>query len=120
MASPEQIGHVLPQLEISWQHQGVPIKAHLDFVLVWGAPVNAIRILEVKSTDKLPTSPHAERQDLPQQLGEIIAIELANNSAESAGDALTVAVEGTRHAHHLLNKSPNTNRDTCYPKQSQG
>lgn len=50
--------HVLPQLEISWQHQGVPIKAHLDFVLVWGAPVNAIRILEVKSTDKLPCTPH--------------------------------------------------------------
>ena len=50
--------HVLPQLEIKWQHQGVPIKAHLDFVLVWGAPVNAIRILEVKSTDKLPASPH--------------------------------------------------------------
>ena len=50
--------HVLPQLEINWQHQGVPIKAHLDFVLVWGAPVNAIRILEVKSTDKLPALPH--------------------------------------------------------------
>ena len=50
--------HVLSQLEISWQHQGVPIKAHLDFVLVWGAPVNAIRILEVKSTDKLPDTPH--------------------------------------------------------------
>ena len=50
--------HVLPQLEITWQHQGVPIKAHLDFVLVWSAPVNAIRILEVKSTDKLPASPH--------------------------------------------------------------
>ncbi len=50
--------YVLPQLEINWQYQGVPIKAHLDFVLVWGAPVNAIRILEVKSTDKLPASPH--------------------------------------------------------------
>ena len=50
--------HVLPQLEIIWQHQGVPIKAHLDFVLVWGAPINAIRILEVKSTDKLPDTPH--------------------------------------------------------------
>ena len=50
--------HILPQLEINWQYQGVPIKAHLDFVLVWGAPVNAIRILEVKSTDKLPASPH--------------------------------------------------------------
>ena len=44
---------------------------------------------------------HAEVQDLPQQLGEIMAIELANNSAESAGDALTVAVEGTRHATPL-------------------
>jgi len=50
--------YMLPQLEINWQHQGVPIKAHLDFVLVWGAPVNAIRILEVKSTDKLPGTPH--------------------------------------------------------------
>ena len=50
--------YMLPQLEINWQHQGVPIKAHLDFVLVWGAPVNAIRILEVKSTDKLPDTPH--------------------------------------------------------------
>ena len=50
--------YVLPQLEINWQYQGVSIKAHLDFVLVWGAPVNAIRILEVKSTDKLPASPH--------------------------------------------------------------
>ncbi|WP_291441333.1 hypothetical protein [Desulfovibrio sp.] len=50
--------HVLAQLEISWQHQGVPIKAHLDFVLVWGAPVNAIRILEVKSTSRLPDTSH--------------------------------------------------------------
>lgn len=55
----ESLGmHVLPQLEITWQHQGVPIKAHLDFVLVWSTPVNAIRILEVKSTDKLPDTPH--------------------------------------------------------------
>ena len=55
----ESLGlHVLPQLEITWQHQGVPIKAHLDFVLVWGAPINAIRILEVKSTDKLPDTPY--------------------------------------------------------------
>ncbi|MDY0258909.1 MAG: hypothetical protein RBR41_04490 [Desulfovibrio sp.] len=50
--------HVLPQLEINWQHQGVPIKAHLNFVRIWGAPVNAIRILEVKSTDKLSDTPH--------------------------------------------------------------
>ncbi|MGV6994627.1 cobaltochelatase CobT-related protein [Desulfovibrio sp. QI0430] len=44
---------------------------------------------------------HAEAQDLPQQLGEIMAIELANNSEEAAGDALTVAVEGTRQAAPL-------------------
>ena len=62
--------HVLPQLEINWQYQGVPIKAHLDFVLVWGAPVNAIRILEVKSTDKLPASPHdAHLLQLHGQIG---------------------------------------------------
>ena len=62
--------YVLPQLEINWQHQGVPIKAHLDFVLVWGAPVNAIRILEVKSTDKLPASPHdSHLRQLHGQIG---------------------------------------------------
>ncbi|QTO41397.1 cobaltochelatase CobT-related protein [Desulfovibrio desulfuricans] len=44
---------------------------------------------------------HAEAQDLPKQLGEIMSIELANSSAESAGDALTVAVEGTRQAAPL-------------------
>ena len=44
---------------------------------------------------------HAEAQDLPQNIGEIMTIELANSSAESAGDALTVAVEGTRHAAAL-------------------
>ena len=64
--------HVLPQLEISWQHQGVPIKAHLDFVLIWGAPVNAIRILEVKSTDKLPASPHESHLlQLHGQIGQL-------------------------------------------------
>ena len=44
---------------------------------------------------------HAEAQDLPQNIGEIMSIELANSSAESSGDALTVAVEGTRHAAAL-------------------
>ena len=44
---------------------------------------------------------HADAQDLPQNIGEIMSIELANSSAESAGDALTVAVEGTRHAAPL-------------------
>ena len=44
---------------------------------------------------------HAEAQDLPQNIGEIMTIELAKSSAESSGDALTVAVEGTRHAAAL-------------------
>ncbi|WP_374283044.1 hypothetical protein [Desulfovibrio sp.] len=44
---------------------------------------------------------HAEAQDLPQQFGEILAIELTNNSIEAAGDALNVAVEGTRPATPL-------------------
>ena len=58
----------------NWKSTGsirvVPIKAHLDFVLVWGAPVNAIRILEVKSTNKLPNIPHdAHLLQLHGQIG---------------------------------------------------
>ena len=44
---------------------------------------------------------HAEAQDLPQNIGEIMAIELSNCRSESTGDALTVAVEGTRQATPL-------------------
>jgi len=44
---------------------------------------------------------HAEAQDLPQNIGEIMAIELSNCSSESVGDALTMAVEGTRHSAPL-------------------
>ena len=58
-------------------------------------PPSASRALPLKALF------HAEAQDLPQQLGEIMAIELTNNSVEAAGDALTVAVEGTRHAAPL-------------------
>ena len=45
---------VLPQLELSLTHNGVPIKAHMDFVLVWDKPRPAVRILELKSTERLP------------------------------------------------------------------
>lgn len=45
---------VLPQLELSLTHNGVPIKAHMDFVLVWEKPRPAVRILELKSTGRLP------------------------------------------------------------------
>ncbi|WP_297891293.1 VWA domain-containing protein [uncultured Desulfovibrio sp.] len=44
---------------------------------------------------------HAEAQDLPPHIGEILAIEFTNCSSESAGEALTVAVEGTRQAAPL-------------------
>lgn len=46
--------HMLPQLELSIVHENVPIKAHLDFVLVWEKPRPAVRILELKSTEHLP------------------------------------------------------------------
>lgn len=45
------------QLEINASRKNVTIKAHLDFTLVWQQPVKAVRILEVKSCDKLPGEP---------------------------------------------------------------
>ena len=46
----------LAQLEIEILHEDVPIKAHLDFTLETGTPQPFVRILEVKSTSKLPTT----------------------------------------------------------------
>ncbi len=46
--------HALPQLELAFTHNNVPIKAHFDFVLAWKNPHPAIRILELKSTANLP------------------------------------------------------------------
>ncbi len=42
---------VIPQLEIAVQVQNVPVKVHLDFVIVGE---NSIRILELKSTENIP------------------------------------------------------------------
>jgi len=42
------------QLEIDIHHQGTPITAHLDFVLVSQSPVPTVRILECKSSTRLP------------------------------------------------------------------
>ena len=42
------------QLEIAVTHNGTPIKAHLDFVLASTHPRPTVRILEVKSCQKLP------------------------------------------------------------------
>lgn len=46
----------LSQLEIEIMHGNVPIKAHLDFTLVTDQPYPTVRILEVKSTARLPTT----------------------------------------------------------------
>ena len=46
----------LSQLEIGIRHGNIPIKAHLDFTLVTDQPHPSVRILEVKSTARLPTT----------------------------------------------------------------
>lgn len=51
--------HILPQLELAFTYNGVPIKAHLDFTLVWDNPYPAVRILELKSTERLPETLYA-------------------------------------------------------------
>ena len=50
---------LVPQLEISIEHNGVLIKAHLDFTLVWGGKRPAVRILELKSNERIPASLYA-------------------------------------------------------------
>lgn len=45
---------VIEQLEIMTSHNGVPIKAHLDFVFVSAVGQLTVRILELKSCEKLP------------------------------------------------------------------
>lgn len=57
--------------------------------------------LQPLSASPLKALFHAEAQYLPLHIGEIMAIELTNNSVEATGDALTVAVEGTRQATPL-------------------
>ena len=47
----------LSQLEIEIMYGDVPIKAHLDFTLIATQPQPTVRILEVKSTARLPITP---------------------------------------------------------------
>lgn len=54
--SAANLNHV-HQLEIHVNRRAGVIKAHLDFTLVWEQPVKAVRILEVKSTEKIPETP---------------------------------------------------------------
>ena len=46
--------NLICQLELSIIDNGVPICAHLDFVLIGGSTVPVIRVLELKSTEHLP------------------------------------------------------------------
>ena len=47
------------QLEVAVTHNGTPIKAHLDFVLATTTPKPTVRILEIKSSQKLPNCLYA-------------------------------------------------------------
>ena len=62
--------NIFSQLEIDIDDNGTPIKAHLDFVLVWGGKHPAIRILELKSTENIPKNLYtAYETQLYGQLG---------------------------------------------------
>ena len=62
--------NLIPQLEIAWNDSSVPIRAHLDFTMVWGDERPAVRVLELKSTERIPKTlyPSYETQ-LYGQLG---------------------------------------------------
>ena len=47
------------QLEVAVTHNGTPIKAHVDFVLATTTPKPTVRILEIKSSQKLPNCLYA-------------------------------------------------------------
>lgn len=48
------------QLEINLRKKCGIIKAHLDFTLVWEKPIQAVRILEIKSTERIPDEPRKQ------------------------------------------------------------
>ena len=70
--------NTLHQLEIDVVHQGTPIKAHLDFVLVSDAPVPTVRILECKSTKRLPETLYASYES--QVYGQVGLLKAAWNT----------------------------------------
>ncbi len=60
----------IPQLEIEATCFGVPIKAHLDLTFVWDGNVPAVRILELKSNERLPETLYGSNEiQLYGQLG---------------------------------------------------
>jgi len=66
----ENTTNLFSQLEIEAEVDGVPIKAHLDFVLVADGQKPTVRILELKSTANLPENLHTSYEvQLYGQLG---------------------------------------------------
>ena len=60
----------IPQLEIEATCHGVPIKVHLDLTFVWGGNAPAVRILELKSNERLPETLYGSNEiQLYGQLG---------------------------------------------------
>lgn len=45
---------LIPQLEIAVTDEATPIRAHLDFTVVRGGTRPAVRVLELKSTERIP------------------------------------------------------------------
>jgi hypothetical protein len=78
---------ILPQLELRTEYRGTPIKAHPDFVLVWGEPRPAVRILELKSTGHLPETLYASYE--AQVYGQIGLLRSLWNQNTFAGDTKT-------------------------------
>jgi len=50
---------LIPQLEICIEYKGIPIKAHLDFAIVWGGQCPAVRVIELKSNENIPDNLYA-------------------------------------------------------------
>ncbi len=79
------------QLEIVAEHDGIPLRAHLDFTLVWGWPRPAVRILELKSTERIPDTLYtAYETQLYGQLGLLKAHWTAPVFGMRDGDGNTV------------------------------
>lgn len=59
--------NVLPQLEISFTHKSIPLKAHFDFTLVSPEPCATVRILEIKSVKTLVSEPYQGHEQQTQR-----------------------------------------------------
>ncbi|MBU1195226.1 MAG: hypothetical protein KKE62_16010 [Proteobacteria bacterium] len=60
---------LIPQLEICIEYNGIPIKAHLDFTIVWGGGKPTVRVIELKSNELIPDHLYASYE--AQMYGQI-------------------------------------------------